>query len=105
MRSETDIEVCMFRIFSSIRNADFIRDWFVLQGLPSVTLRRDIKSYPGLTDIVSAHNWPKRFNRNFVPPNGVSAFLSSKLVYSEAFEAAIEKSGNIRSTGYSKTTK
>jgi len=112
MRSGKIIEVCLFRVFSSLGSPENAKLWLEVQGLKNASLNvrkgrvvRDWKRVEVTLASVSAWNPPKETGRCLVSRDVLSALLCAKIVHSESFSASWNENGVLRDTGYSQTSK
>lgn len=99
MRNKADIEVCMFRIFSSYETPVKASIWFEQQGLQDVRQRNYEGRSQRLIRVIS-FNRPDRSGKVFVPSAGIRSFLKKFLVYGETFAVIWAEDGTIYATQY-----
>lgn len=119
MRSEANIEVCMYRIFASLGSPEKAKLWFEAQGLKNVRINKRIASKKvngkiiiangGHVDdeqiTVSASNHPKKSGRRYVSLKKASVIsLSRYLIYAESFGVTWSNGGTSLGAGYSTAT-
>jgi len=110
MRSEEVIEVCMFRIFSSLESPADAKQWLEIQGLQNVVLKdryrsivRDgIRSKHTITS-VSAGNLLSKTGECYQSGGFLSSILCAKLVHGETFSASWSEYNQVWNTDYSQT--
>ncbi|MBQ0751233.1 MAG: hypothetical protein KBT70_13655 [Roseovarius sp.] len=112
MRSKAVIEVCLFRIFSSLGNPMAAKRWFEVQGLRRVKLYtssgravRDGRQVEVATTSVKAGNLLSETEKCYVSRNFSSNFLCSKVVHAETFSASWNEDGQLWGTAYGQTSK
>ena len=102
MRMDTDIEVCMFRIFTSLGTPEKAKLWYVEQGLLRVKIENYQASNQEITR-VKAYNSPRADRRIYIPAVGIQALILMMFTHSESFRAIWGGAGQLISTVHEKT--
>ncbi len=110
MRSEEIIEVCMFRVFSSLGAPAAAKQWLEIQGLQNVMLKvrsgsvvRDGRRSQRIITSVSAGNLLSETGECYQSGGFISSILCAKLVRGETFSASWNEHEQLWNTGYSQT--
>ncbi|NRB20577.1 MAG: hypothetical protein HRU33_24345 [Rhodobacteraceae bacterium] len=86
MRRDEDIEVCMFRIFSSLGNSDRIILWFQRQGIRNAKIA-PYQFRSQKYNSVTAGNHPSETDISFKNSGYLFNKIMKSIIYSEAFSA------------------
>ncbi len=103
MRRKEDIEVCLFRIASSLGSPEAMRDWFVSQGMQRVKIEMRKKRgnlYPEDIWHITASNifsTGKTFRETPIPWQ----YLWMSISRGEGFSVSLTKTGRVFGTYYS----
>jgi len=111
IRTETAIEVCMFRIFTSLGTPEKAKAWFEAQGLHEVEIRQNngrVVKDQFLVDqksiSVTAGNLPKHTGEVYVSTSIVTALLIRNFLQGESFGVKWIVDGPLIGTWYDQTT-
>jgi len=99
MNTKSDIQVCMFRIFSSYQTPMKAKQWFISQKMTGVSQ----DEYQGKTELlrsVRAYNYPRKTNNIYVSSGGVGGLIKLNLIYVEEFKVVWRTDNSIYATTY-----
>ena len=103
MRMDTDIEVCMFRIFASLGTPEKAKLWFEAQGFNLYVANLN-NQYVKTWVSVQANYKSAKLEGSFVPSSGIGSILYGLFSYSENFSGGWDKNGKLISTWHRFTT-
>jgi len=102
MRMDTDIEVCMFRIFNSLGTPELNKHWFMKQGLSPDIVNVHNEYVQTWVSVQGTRKSPK-LGGSLVPPKGIRSLVLGSISWSESFSASWDKTGKLISVSHSFT--
>lgn len=104
MTRDAYIEVCLFRIMSSLNDPDLAAQWYRSQGLTGGP-PRSVKSRGKNMTITSTANYPRDTGKSYLAVIWPLNYLQTKLLYVEYLHSAWTDDGNLFLVYYSATSK
>ncbi len=99
LRTDSDINVCMFRIFNSLGTKERNERWFNEQGFSSSIINIHNEYVSTWSSVQGTRKSPK-FGGSFIPSKGIRSLFLGSVSWSESFSASWNKSGKLISTSH-----
>lgn len=103
MRGHMDIQVCMFRIFSSLGTPDSVGEWFAAFELDPYKKVVSGQFHRGYTGISAGRQLTFK-SRRLVPASGIAGWIQGVISYGENFGAAWDEKQNLIGTSHAYST-